>query len=188
MAVPGSRSTVQITTKQLIELFFSSQALLHCKSIPTLEYGFLVQVKKKLKILNSFIRFYFIILMPVFVSIYMKFVYFSRLWSTQNREFPPWMSTVWYVMSSMSFRMAPCSRYKQVTTNNYRFPIYCTHYIVYIWTTCGLWLNLSLEINLCMKSTCLSSQQCVQESCVCSPTTHWELCQGLLKMWQREPR
>lgn len=44
VAVPGSRSTVQITTKQLIELFFSSQALLHCKSIPTLEYGFLVQV------------------------------------------------------------------------------------------------------------------------------------------------
>ncbi|XP_053498200.1 protein mono-ADP-ribosyltransferase PARP6 isoform X2 [Ictalurus furcatus] len=46
VAVPGSRSTVQITTKQLIELFFSSQALLHCKSIPTLEYGFLVQIMK----------------------------------------------------------------------------------------------------------------------------------------------
>ncbi|TSM52355.1 Poly [ADP-ribose] polymerase 6 [Bagarius yarrelli] len=46
VVVPGSRSTVQITTKQLIELFFSSQALLHCKSIPTLEYGFLVQIMK----------------------------------------------------------------------------------------------------------------------------------------------
>ncbi|XP_062858650.1 protein mono-ADP-ribosyltransferase PARP6 isoform X1 [Trichomycterus rosablanca] len=46
VAVPGSKSTVQITTKQLIELFFSSQALLHCKSIPTLEYGFLVQIMK----------------------------------------------------------------------------------------------------------------------------------------------
>uniref|UniRef100_A0AAY4D6N4 Poly [ADP-ribose] polymerase n=1 Tax=Denticeps clupeoides TaxID=299321 RepID=A0AAY4D6N4_9TELE len=41
-----SRSTVQITTKQLIELFFSSQALIHCKSVPTLEYGFLVQIMK----------------------------------------------------------------------------------------------------------------------------------------------
>ncbi|CAM4734800.1 unnamed protein product [Leuciscus chuanchicus] len=46
VAVPGSRSTVHITTRQLIQLFFSSQALMHCKSIPTLEYGFLVQVLK----------------------------------------------------------------------------------------------------------------------------------------------
>ncbi|XP_043083246.1 protein mono-ADP-ribosyltransferase PARP6 isoform X2 [Puntigrus tetrazona] len=46
VAVPGSRSTVHITTRQLIQLFFSSQALIHCKSIPTLEYGFLVQVMK----------------------------------------------------------------------------------------------------------------------------------------------
>uniref|UniRef100_A0AAY4D6K5 Poly [ADP-ribose] polymerase n=1 Tax=Denticeps clupeoides TaxID=299321 RepID=A0AAY4D6K5_9TELE len=46
VAVPGARSTVQITTKQLIELFFSSQALIHCKSVPTLEYGFLVQIMK----------------------------------------------------------------------------------------------------------------------------------------------
>ncbi|XP_076154981.1 protein mono-ADP-ribosyltransferase PARP6 [Alosa pseudoharengus] len=46
VAVPGARPTVQITTKQLIELFFSSQALIHCKSIPTLEYGFLVQIMK----------------------------------------------------------------------------------------------------------------------------------------------
>ncbi|XP_073799370.1 protein mono-ADP-ribosyltransferase PARP6 isoform X4 [Danio rerio] len=46
VAVPGSRSTVHITTRQLIQLFFSSQALIHCKSIPTLEYGFLVQIMK----------------------------------------------------------------------------------------------------------------------------------------------
>uniref|UniRef100_A0A672LUA0 Poly(ADP-ribose) polymerase family member 6 n=1 Tax=Sinocyclocheilus grahami TaxID=75366 RepID=A0A672LUA0_SINGR len=46
VAVPDSRSTVHITTRQLIQLFFSSQALIHCKSIPTLEYGFLVQVMK----------------------------------------------------------------------------------------------------------------------------------------------
>uniref|UniRef100_A0A673K4D9 Poly [ADP-ribose] polymerase 6-like n=1 Tax=Sinocyclocheilus rhinocerous TaxID=307959 RepID=A0A673K4D9_9TELE len=46
VAVPGSRSTMHITTRQLIQLFFSSQALIHCKSIPTLEYGFLVQVMK----------------------------------------------------------------------------------------------------------------------------------------------
>ncbi|CAF95416.1 unnamed protein product [Tetraodon nigroviridis] len=36
----------QITTRQLIELFFSSQAGGHCKNIPTLEYGFLVQIMK----------------------------------------------------------------------------------------------------------------------------------------------
>ncbi|TRY55823.1 hypothetical protein DNTS_035034 [Danionella cerebrum] len=46
VAAPGSRPTVHLTTRQLIQLFFSSQALLHCKSIPTLEYGFLVQVMK----------------------------------------------------------------------------------------------------------------------------------------------
>ncbi|XP_051548588.1 protein mono-ADP-ribosyltransferase PARP6-like isoform X3 [Myxocyprinus asiaticus] len=43
VSVPGSRSTMHITTRQL---FFSSQDLIHCKSIPTLEYGFLVQVMK----------------------------------------------------------------------------------------------------------------------------------------------
>uniref|UniRef100_A0A9J7X6K9 Poly [ADP-ribose] polymerase n=1 Tax=Cyprinus carpio carpio TaxID=630221 RepID=A0A9J7X6K9_CYPCA len=43
---PITKSTVHITTRQLIQLFFSSQALIHCKSIPTLEYGFLVQVMK----------------------------------------------------------------------------------------------------------------------------------------------
>ncbi|XP_051545717.1 protein mono-ADP-ribosyltransferase PARP6-like isoform X2 [Myxocyprinus asiaticus] len=46
VSVPGSKSTVHITTRQLIQLFFSSQALIHCKSTPTLEYGFLVQVMK----------------------------------------------------------------------------------------------------------------------------------------------
>lgn len=45
VAVPASRPPAQITTKQLIELFFSSQAGGHCKNIPTLEYGFLVQVR-----------------------------------------------------------------------------------------------------------------------------------------------
>ncbi|XP_051979071.1 protein mono-ADP-ribosyltransferase PARP6-like isoform X2 [Xyrauchen texanus] len=43
VSVPDSRSTMHITTRQL---FFSSQALIHCKSIPTLEYGFLVQIMK----------------------------------------------------------------------------------------------------------------------------------------------
>ncbi|XP_023675806.1 protein mono-ADP-ribosyltransferase PARP6 isoform X1 [Paramormyrops kingsleyae] len=46
VAVPTSRPPAQITTKQLIELFFSSQAGGHCKNIPTLEYGFLVQIMK----------------------------------------------------------------------------------------------------------------------------------------------
>ncbi|MGH0119956.1 UNVERIFIED_CONTAM: hypothetical protein FKN15_060513 [Acipenser sinensis] len=46
MSVPAARPPPQITTKQLIELFFSSQAGGHCKNIPTLEYGFLVQIMK----------------------------------------------------------------------------------------------------------------------------------------------
>ncbi|XP_034042338.1 protein mono-ADP-ribosyltransferase PARP6a isoform X3 [Thalassophryne amazonica] len=46
MAVPAARAPAQITTRQLIELFFSSQAGGHCKNIPTLEYGFLVQIMK----------------------------------------------------------------------------------------------------------------------------------------------
>ncbi|XP_030621155.1 protein mono-ADP-ribosyltransferase PARP6 [Chanos chanos] len=45
-ASPGSRTTIQITTRQLIELFLSSQALIHCKTVPTLQYGFLVQIMK----------------------------------------------------------------------------------------------------------------------------------------------
>ncbi|KAG2471379.1 PARP6 polymerase, partial [Polypterus senegalus] len=45
-AVPAARPPPQITMKQLIELFFSSQAGGHCKNIPTLEYGFLVQIMK----------------------------------------------------------------------------------------------------------------------------------------------
>ncbi|XP_041074588.1 protein mono-ADP-ribosyltransferase PARP6-like isoform X2 [Polyodon spathula] len=46
VSVPAARPPPQITTKQLIELFFSSQAGGHCKNIPTLEYGFLVQIMK----------------------------------------------------------------------------------------------------------------------------------------------
>ncbi|XP_047436423.1 protein mono-ADP-ribosyltransferase PARP6 isoform X4 [Mugil cephalus] len=46
VAVPAARAPAQITTRQLIELFFSSQAGGHCKNIPTLEYGFLVQIMK----------------------------------------------------------------------------------------------------------------------------------------------
>lgn len=47
VAVPAARAPAQITTRQLIELFFSSQAGGHCKNIPTLEYGFLVQVRHR---------------------------------------------------------------------------------------------------------------------------------------------
>uniref|UniRef100_A0A3Q4GZX8 Poly [ADP-ribose] polymerase n=1 Tax=Neolamprologus brichardi TaxID=32507 RepID=A0A3Q4GZX8_NEOBR len=43
---PIPKAPAQITTRQLIELFFSSQAGGHCKNIPTLEYGFLVQIMK----------------------------------------------------------------------------------------------------------------------------------------------
>lgn len=41
------KSSVQLSTKQLIELLFSSQAIGHCKTPPTLQHGFLVQVKHK---------------------------------------------------------------------------------------------------------------------------------------------
>ncbi|XP_012994336.1 protein mono-ADP-ribosyltransferase PARP6 isoform X2 [Esox lucius] len=46
VAVSAVRSPAHITTKQLIELLFSSEALVHCKSVPTLQHGFLVQVMK----------------------------------------------------------------------------------------------------------------------------------------------
>ncbi|XP_055778085.1 protein mono-ADP-ribosyltransferase PARP6-like isoform X2 [Salvelinus fontinalis] len=46
VAVSAVKSPAHITTKQLIELLFSSQAFTHCKSAPTLQHGFLVQVMK----------------------------------------------------------------------------------------------------------------------------------------------
>eukprot|EP00063_Salmo_salar_P050866 XP_014025701.1 PREDICTED: poly [ADP-ribose] polymerase 6-like isoform X2 [Salmo salar] len=46
VAVSTVKSPAHITTKQLIELLFSSQAFIHCKSAPTLQHGFLVQVMK----------------------------------------------------------------------------------------------------------------------------------------------
>uniref|UniRef100_A0A4W5PNY4 Uncharacterized protein n=1 Tax=Hucho hucho TaxID=62062 RepID=A0A4W5PNY4_9TELE len=46
VAVSAVKSPAHITTKQLIELLFSSQAFIHCKSAPTLQHGFLVQVMK----------------------------------------------------------------------------------------------------------------------------------------------
>lgn len=53
VAVPAGRAPAQITTRQLIELFFSSQAGGHCKNIPTLEYGFLVQVLTRFELHNN---------------------------------------------------------------------------------------------------------------------------------------
>lgn len=38
------KSSAQLSTKQLIELLFSSQAIRHCKTSPGLQHGFLVQV------------------------------------------------------------------------------------------------------------------------------------------------
>uniref|UniRef100_A0A8C8BWW0 Uncharacterized protein n=1 Tax=Oncorhynchus tshawytscha TaxID=74940 RepID=A0A8C8BWW0_ONCTS len=46
VAVSAVKSPAHITTKQLIELLFSSQAFIQCKSAPTLQHGFLVQVMK----------------------------------------------------------------------------------------------------------------------------------------------
>ncbi|XP_077374162.1 protein mono-ADP-ribosyltransferase PARP6-like isoform X4 [Festucalex cinctus] len=44
--VSGVKSSAQLSTKQLIELLFFSQAIEHCKTTPTLQHGFLVQVMR----------------------------------------------------------------------------------------------------------------------------------------------
>ncbi|XP_055365471.1 protein mono-ADP-ribosyltransferase PARP6 isoform X2 [Betta splendens] len=46
VVVSAVKSSAQLSTKQLIELLFSSQAIRHCKSSPTLQHGFLVQVMR----------------------------------------------------------------------------------------------------------------------------------------------
>ncbi|XP_036004178.1 protein mono-ADP-ribosyltransferase PARP6 isoform X3 [Fundulus heteroclitus] len=44
--VSAVKSTAHLSTKQLVELLFSSQAIRHCKSPPTLQHGFLVQIMR----------------------------------------------------------------------------------------------------------------------------------------------
>ncbi|KAM7002561.1 protein mono-ADP-ribosyltransferase PARP6-like isoform 2-T2 [Tautogolabrus adspersus] len=44
VVVSAVKSSAQLSTKQLFELLFSSQAIGHCKTTPTLQHGFLVQV------------------------------------------------------------------------------------------------------------------------------------------------
>ncbi|XP_072241244.1 protein mono-ADP-ribosyltransferase PARP6-like [Leuresthes tenuis] len=44
--VSAVKSSAQLSTKQLVELLFSSQAIGHCKSTPTLQHGFLVQIMR----------------------------------------------------------------------------------------------------------------------------------------------
>ncbi|XP_045893726.1 protein mono-ADP-ribosyltransferase PARP6-like isoform X1 [Micropterus dolomieu] len=46
VVVSAVKSSAQLSTKQLIELLFSSQAIRHCKTTPTLQHGFLVQIIK----------------------------------------------------------------------------------------------------------------------------------------------
>ncbi|XP_029993052.1 protein mono-ADP-ribosyltransferase PARP6-like isoform X1 [Sphaeramia orbicularis] len=45
VVVSAVKSSAQLSTKQLIELLFSSQAIRHCKDAPSLQHGFLVQIK-----------------------------------------------------------------------------------------------------------------------------------------------
>uniref|UniRef100_I3JNZ3 Poly (ADP-ribose) polymerase family, member 6b n=1 Tax=Oreochromis niloticus TaxID=8128 RepID=I3JNZ3_ORENI len=40
------KSSAQLNTKQLMELLFTSQAIGHCKTTPTLQHGFLVQIMR----------------------------------------------------------------------------------------------------------------------------------------------
>ncbi|KAF3688687.1 Poly [ADP-ribose] polymerase 6 [Channa argus] len=44
VVVSAVKSPAQLSTKQLLELLFSSQAIRHCKTTPTLQHGLLVQV------------------------------------------------------------------------------------------------------------------------------------------------
>ncbi|TKS73596.1 Poly [ADP-ribose] polymerase 6 [Collichthys lucidus] len=46
VVVSAVKSPAQLSTKQLIELLFSSQAIRHCKTTPTLQHGFLVQIMR----------------------------------------------------------------------------------------------------------------------------------------------
>ncbi|XP_029137875.1 protein mono-ADP-ribosyltransferase PARP6-like isoform X2 [Labrus bergylta] len=58
VAVSAVKSSAQLSTKQLIELLFSSQAIGHCKTTPTLQHGFLVQImryaEQRLPTLNEY--------------------------------------------------------------------------------------------------------------------------------------
>ncbi|KAM8861771.1 protein mono-ADP-ribosyltransferase PARP6-like isoform 2-T2 [Synchiropus picturatus] len=46
VVVSAVKSSAQLSTKQLIELLFFSQAVKHCKAAPSLQHGFLVQIMK----------------------------------------------------------------------------------------------------------------------------------------------
>ncbi|KAG8012741.1 Poly [ADP-ribose] polymerase 6 [Nibea albiflora] len=46
VVVSAVKSPAQLSTKQLIELLFSSQAIGHCKTTPTLQHGFFVQIMR----------------------------------------------------------------------------------------------------------------------------------------------
>ncbi|XP_041650542.1 protein mono-ADP-ribosyltransferase PARP6-like [Cheilinus undulatus] len=58
VVVSAVKSSAQLNTKQLIELLFSSQAIGHCKSTPTLQHGFLAQImryaEQRLPTLNEY--------------------------------------------------------------------------------------------------------------------------------------
>ncbi|XP_034390465.1 protein mono-ADP-ribosyltransferase PARP6-like [Cyclopterus lumpus] len=58
VAVSAVKSSTQLSTKQLMELLFSSQAIRHCKTTPTLQHGFLVQLmryaEQRLPTLNEY--------------------------------------------------------------------------------------------------------------------------------------
>ncbi|XP_068580276.1 protein mono-ADP-ribosyltransferase PARP6-like [Cebidichthys violaceus] len=46
VAVSAVKSSAQLSTRQLMKLLFSSQVIRHCKTTPTLQHGFLVQIMK----------------------------------------------------------------------------------------------------------------------------------------------
>ncbi|KAK2917701.1 hypothetical protein Q8A73_004447 [Channa argus] len=58
VVVSAVKSPAQLSTKQLLELLFSSQAIRHCKTTPTLQHGLLVQImryaEQRLPTLNEY--------------------------------------------------------------------------------------------------------------------------------------
>ncbi|XP_033491460.1 protein mono-ADP-ribosyltransferase PARP6 [Epinephelus lanceolatus] len=58
VVVSAVKSSAQLSTKQLLELLFSTQAIRHCKTTPSLQHGFLVQImryaEQRLSTLNEY--------------------------------------------------------------------------------------------------------------------------------------
>lgn len=102
VAVPAARAPAQITTRQLIELFFSSQAGGHCKNIPTLEYGFLVQVRPQgdMSLLNKALTVCTVSFGSLFRSPKTMTIYLIRKKSVEQLYSDTIIHSLWLFMST----------------------------------------------------------------------------------------